>query len=160
MARAVYRSMQVFHALRPRLDAADLDFARGRLSEPEARLFFAMEKRDQRHALAVARRLRLDGTDDRDLLIAALLHDCGKGRVPVWLRILKVLHPGLLTRLADARGGGWRAAAYRLAEHAALGARLAEDAGASPTTVRLIAGRVAPDEASKQAQLQAADDAS
>ncbi len=159
MARALYRSRQVLHALRPRIDEADLALARETLSEYESRLFLAMERRDQRHALEVARRLRA-GTDDRSILVAALLHDCGKGSVPVWLRVLNVLAPWLVQALADTVGGGWRGAAYRLRHHAEVGASMAEAAGSSPTTVRLIRGHVVPDEAWMHALLVAADDAS
>ncbi len=80
------------HALRPRIDATDLAFARSLLTDPERELFDAMERRDQRHAIAVLTKVRVH-TEDHDVLIAALLHDCGKGAVPVWLRILKVVSP-------------------------------------------------------------------
>lgn len=160
MLRALYRSQQVLHALRPRLDAAELELARSSLTAEQAALFAAMERRDQRHALAVWRRLRLNGATDRDLWAAALLHDCGKGRVPVWLRVLYVLWPAAVRRLAVEGAAGARGAAYRLAHHAELGARLAEMAGSSPTTVRLIADRPLPAEEGLAALLTAADDAS
>jgi hypothetical protein len=158
MFRPLYRSRQVLHALRPQIDAGDLDFAREVLSDAEAGLFFAMERRDQRHALEVATRLRR-GTDDRSLLAAALLHDCGKGSVPVWLRILNVVSP-VTTGVLAAEGRGWRGAAHRLRHHAELGAVMAREAGCSETTVRLIHGHVEPEEAWQHALLQAADDAS
>ena len=158
MRRAAYRCRQALHALRPRLDAGDLEFARETLSEAEAVLFFAMERRDQRHALAVALRL-CRGTDDRSLLVAALLHDCGKASVPVWLRVLNVVSPAA-TGLLAADGRGWRGAAYRLRHHMELGAVMAGEAGCSATTVRLIRGHVEPDEAWRYALLLAADDAS
>ncbi|MDQ2810190.1 MAG: hypothetical protein M3Z04_25200, partial [Chloroflexota bacterium] len=43
-----------------------------------ARLFRAMPRPYQRHALNVAARLRQAGQHDPTLLAAALLHDCGK----------------------------------------------------------------------------------
>ncbi len=159
LARAIYRSRQVLHALRPRLDDAGLRFAREHLGEPELRLFLAMEKRDQRHALEVARRLREQGTASNDLLTAALLHDCAKGGVPVWLRIANVLSPALVRRLAK-DSHGWRGAAYRLAHHIELSAEAAAAAGTSPIAVRLIAGKPHPDEAWMLPILIAADDAS
>ena len=160
MPRALYRSQQFLHALRPRLDPDALGLARSLLGDAQGRLFFAMERRDQRHALAVLRQLRRRGVDDRDLLAAALLHDCGKGAVPVWLRILYVLAPAAVGRFAAEGDSGVPAAAYRLVNHAELGARLAEEAGCSPTTVRLIAGRALPEELPRAALLRAADDAS
>jgi predicted HD phosphohydrolase len=145
----------VLHALRPRIDGDELSQARELLSEHESRLFFAMERRDQRHALEVMRRLR-ESTEDRPILAAALLHDCGKGSVPVWLRVLNVLAPALVQGLSRAGSG----AAYRLRHHAELGATMAEAAGSSPTTVRLIRGHIEPDEAWMHELLIAADDAS
>lgn len=158
MLRPLYRCRQVLHALRPRLDDGDLDFARGVLSQSEASLFFGMELRDQRHALEVAKWVRR--AEDRSLLVAALLHDCGKGSVPVWLRVLHVLSPAATGRLGAAGARGWRGAAYRLRHHAELGAARAREAGCSETTARLIEGRVEPDEAWQYELLLAADDVS
>jgi hypothetical protein len=149
----------VLHALRPRIDADELTRARELLSEAESRLFFAMERRDQRHALEVARRLQVT-TDEPAVLVAALLHDCGKGSVPVWLRVLNVVAPWLVKAVAQDGSAGWRAAAQRLRRHAAIGAELAAAAQSSPVTVRLIRGHVEPDEVWMQALLLAADDAS
>lgn len=154
--QAIYRSKQVLHALRPKLEAGDVELARSLLSEPLMRLFAAMEKRDQRHAVAVTRRLQAAGVKDEDLLTAALLHDCGKGAVPVWLRIAYVLAPAVVRVVADR---GW-APAYRLANHGRLGAAQAASAGAPASAVRLIEGKPLGDEAGKLALLQAADDSS
>ena len=159
-ARAAYRTRQVFNALNPRIDADDLALARAQLSPAEQRLFEAMHRRDQRHALEVACRLRTAGVDDADLLKAALLHDCGKGEVPVWLRVLKVLNSGFVRGAGDESSTGWRAAAYRLTYHPEIGARLAQQAGAPPATVAFICGRVDPADKRRLAQLAAADDAS
>jgi hypothetical protein len=158
MLRPLYRSRQALHALRPRIEDGELALARQTLSQAEARLFFAMERRDQRHALEVARRL-CEHTDDGAVLVAALLHDCGKGRVPLWLRVLNVLSPGAV-RLLAAEGSGWRGAAYRLRHHAELGAAMAREAGCGETTVRLILGHIEPEEAWQYELLVAADDAS
>jgi hypothetical protein len=158
MLRPLYRSRQALHALRPRIEDGELALARQTLSQAEARLFFAMERRDQRHALEVARRLR-EHTDDGAVLVAALLHDCGKGPVPLWLRVLNVLSPGAV-RLLAAEGSGWRGAAYRLRHHAELGAAMAREAGCGETTVRLIHGHIEPEEAWQYELLVAADDAS
>jgi hypothetical protein len=158
MLRPLYRSRQALHALRPRIEDGELALARQTLSQAEARLFFAMERRDQRHALEVARRL-CEHTDDGAVLVAALLHDCGKGPVPLWLRVLNVLSPGAV-RLLAAEGSGWRGAAYRLRHHAELGAAMAREAGCGETTVRLIHGHIEPEEAWQYELLVAADDAS
>ncbi len=160
LARALYRARQVVHALRPRIDASDLAFARSLLTDRERDLFDAMERRDQRHAVAVLTRVRLH-TEDHDVLIAALLHDCGKGSVPVWLRILKVVSPDMLARLAHAdEAKGWRHAAYRLHTHERIGEGMAREAGVSEGAIRLIAGQTRPEDAWKVAILEAADDES
>jgi hypothetical protein len=160
-SRGIYRARQFLRALRPRLDAAEVDRARKLLDEPLLRLFLAMEKRDQSHALAVTHRLLDAGVDDRDLLTAALLHDCAKGWMPVWLRVLRVVSPRLLARVAGhAASTGWRGAAYRLLHDDELSAKLATEAGASAATARFIRGHVMPEEEPKLRLLQAADDAS
>ena len=160
LARALYRSRQVVHALRPRIDATDLAFARSLLTDRERDLFDAMERRDQRHAVAVLAKVRVH-TDDHDVLIAALLHDCGKGAVPVWLRVLKVVSPSMLARVAHTDDSkGWRYAAYRLHTHERIGERLAREAGVSEGAIRLIAGQTRPEDAWKVAILEAADDES
>jgi hypothetical protein len=158
-SRAIYRSRQVYHALWPRIAAADLEAAERVMTEAERKLFAAMPRRDQRHALEVMRRLQ-SRTDDRDLLVAALLHDCGKGDVPVWLRILHVVAPKLGESAGKEGASGWRGDAFRLHHHVELSARLARKAGCSERTVRLIAGTPAPADAEMAALLRAADDAS
>lgn len=160
MVRPLYRSRQVLHSLRPGLIGSEVDDVKPTLTDRESQLFFAMQKRDQWHALEVKRRLVASGVDNQDLLSAALLHDCGKGAVPLWLRITKVLSPSLVRRLASAGSDGWRAAAYRLTHHAEIGARRASAAGSSSTIARLITGEVLPNERSSLRLLRAADDAS
>ena len=158
--RGLYRGRQVWQALRPRIEPGELSIVDQTLSPSLRQLFDRMERRDQRHALEVTQRLSSEGTSDNDLIIAALLHDCGKGGVPVWIRIAKVLAPGWVRRMAREGGDDWRAAAFRLVHHAELGARAAEEAGASSLTVALIRGEVAPSETGILARLIAADDAS
>jgi hypothetical protein len=160
-SRAGYRARQLFHALYPAVDTTALTRAYDVLDEPLTRLFLAMERRDQRHALEVMQRLLEAGVTDRDLLTAALLHDCGKGRVPVWLRVLRVISPRLLSLIAGpSTSSGWQGAAYRLLYDAELSALQAEAAGASSTVVSLIRGRVSAGEEPQLALLRAADDAS
>ncbi len=163
MARALYRGRQFFGAVRPRVDPSLRDEAFRLLREPERRLFESMTLRDQQHCLAVYRRLRQQGQVDHDLLVAALLHDAGKGRIALWHRVVFVLlearAPGILRRLAaPGDGPGWPASGglYRCLHHHELGAKLAEEAGSSDRVVALIRGD-APDDA--LATLRAADDA-
>lgn len=158
-SRAIYRTRQVVNALWPRIDDAERDEALALLNQHEARLFLSMERRDQRHALEVLRRLR-PHTANQDVQAAALLHDCGKGAVPVWLRILKVAWPAFVRRTAREGSTGWKGAAYRLMAHESLSARLAESAGSSPGTIRFIAGTPLESEREPARLLAAADDAS
>jgi len=160
LARPFYRTRQVLQALFPRLSESDLAAAREVLGPGEAALFFAMEKRDQRHGIEVMRRVRRSRPKDRDLLAAALLHDCAKGSVPVWLRVLYVSSPALVRHLGRPAGRGWRVAAQSLVDHAVIGPALAAEAGASAATVRYIAGTASPADRDKMALLRAADDAS
>ena len=159
-SRTAYRTRQVLHALSPRMDEADRTAAMAVLSPAEARLFTAMQKRDQRHALEVARRVRAQGSNDLDLIKAALLHDCGKGEVPIWLRVAKVLAPGFVSSAGSASSSGWRGSAYRLTHHPEIGARLVRDAGAGDVTASLIRGHVAAADEGRLALLISADDAS
>lgn len=162
ISRARYRSRQFFSSLRPRIDAGLRDEALRLLREPERALFASMTQRDQQHCLDVYRRLRIEGRDDRDLLVAALLHDAGKGRIAVWHRVafvaLDAIAPKAIDRIAaPGDGPGYRQALYRCRHHGELGARLAEAAGCSAAVVSLIGGS-AQDEWSRA--LARADDAS
>jgi hypothetical protein len=160
LARVAYRTRHVLHAFLPGLDDSHLETARSVLGDGEFSLFLSMEKRDQRHGLRVMEHLRGRHHADRDLLAAALLHDCGKGSAPVWLRIAHVAATPVVRRLASNSGSATGLAAYRLVHHAELGAELAGRAGASEATVRYISGRVAEHEHDKIALLRAADDKS
>lgn len=141
-------------------------FARRTLPAPAWTVFAAMPVADRRHALDVAGRLVGEGHDSPDLLAAALLHDAAKGRrMRLWHRVagvlLEALAPSLLRRLADAEPTSWRHPFWLYLHHGPMSAELAERAGCTPATARLIRG--APDgepEAQLLRALWAADDAS
>jgi hypothetical protein len=188
LARSAYRARQFVLALFPKFEEHHHDLVRGVLNEGELALFESMEKRDRRHGIRVMEHLMTDHHADRDLLAAALLHDCGKGRVPLWLRVAYVVAPAYVGWLArgakrpkgDSRAGAqydWceglpvhsvpgadarstAEAAYGLVHHASLGAELARKAGSSEATVRYISGSTAEHEHDKIAVLRAADDRS
>jgi hypothetical protein len=190
-ARAAYRSRQFFGALRARLEEEERAEVAAHLTPAEQHLFYSMDLRDQRHAFDVFRILKSGGQRDASLLAAALLHDVGKG--PIRLRervafvLLRAVSPRLLRRLASvdgapagggqtaarlggsAFGGGWRGALARSLDHAERGAALAEAAGSTAETVRLIRLHRSPASASSAeppgddvalALLQAADESS
>jgi predicted HD phosphohydrolase len=142
LARMAYRARQFLSALGSRGDATGLEIVASRLSAKQQRLFHSMTVRDQRHCLDVYHALRRLGCQDGDLLLAALLHDVGKGSVRLWHRVayvlLKGVSPGLVDWVARSDGWGWRGAVASLRDHAALGAALAEEAGAPAAAVGLI----------------------
>ena len=164
-ARAAYRSRQFFGALRAQVGEEERLEVAAHLTPAEQALFYSMELRDQRHGLDTLGILRAGGERDPSLLAAALLHDVGKGRIRLWHRVafvlLKAASPPLLCRLAAGDGPGWRGAFARSLDHAERGAALAEAAGSTAETARLIRlHREPPGDDVPLARLQAADDAS
>lgn len=120
----------------------------GRYLPPQAAsLFRAMPRYDQQHALKVFYTLQQGGHDNADLLAAALLHDVGKSiprsdRSRLWHRVAAVLmravRPGLLEQIGRDEPGSWRRPFYLQRNHAALGAKLAQQASCSAITIELI----------------------
>lgn len=128
-------------------------------------LFDAMAVADRRHGIDVVHRLLATGTDDPDLLAAALLHDAAKGRrLRLWHRVtgvlLAALAPALLDRLGNPDPGSRGYAWYLFVHHQPLSADLAASAGLPPRAVAFIRGEPSPADAELAARLKAADDAS
>jgi putative nucleotidyltransferase with HDIG domain len=143
--RVRYRVAQFGQWLLDSVRPPNLTYVRARLPNPTLiALFTRMSRADQHHGIAVARTLEHQGYDDPALIAAALLHDVGKSRtgVSVWARVIVVLGEWLLPRVA-ARWGEGQAKGLRRPfvvrqQHPAWGAEMAQQAGASPVTVRLI----------------------
>jgi hypothetical protein len=163
LPRPWHRVRQFFGALRPRVTVRDRVEGYVWLTPPQQRLFETMTIRDQQHGIAVMRRVRAEAGDDPTLLAAALLHDCGKGKVALWHRVAYVLlgaWPALRDRVAARHGAAWRQAIWRLAHHPSLGAGLVAHTGADPEIVRMIRQQDAPAQEDRRlAILQSADNA-
>ncbi len=160
-SRALYRSRQFFGSVRPRVDESLREQAFALLNDGQRQLFTSMTARDQQHCLDVYSALREQGHDDGDLLVAALLHDAGKGEIELWHRVAYVLLAAPGSVLVDliakpSEGTGWRQALYRCHHHPMLGALLAAAAGSSKKVVDLIGER--HDDDVRLAALKAADE--
>jgi hypothetical protein len=141
---AAYRVRQFLKAIRASVSREEVALVRQVLPQGLQPLFLRMAVNDQRHSLDVYRTLKGQGYGDRDLLMAALLHDCGKalGRIGLWQRVALVLvqagRPTVLDSLPFTDAGSWHHAFYIQREHARLGAELAAQAGAPAVVVEYI----------------------
>jgi hypothetical protein len=145
-----------------RISERELDELRDWLSPSQTRLFESMHRADQRHGLDVVAALKADRQTDPDLLLAGLLHDCGKGRgLHVWHRVGWSLSEryGPRTERLMLRLPGFRDAFAVIAAHAARSAELALEAGCSPVCAELIRHQAEPVDAVLGRALQLADEA-
>jgi hypothetical protein len=131
------------------------------LTPSQLALFDGMHVADRRHGLDVAATLRAGGTTDEELLLAGLLHDCGKGETGVLPRVAWSLGEAWgpwvvrLTRHVP----GWAGTLDRLRDHAELSAGLAIEAGCSVRTAELIRHQADPVEPAAGELLRLADEA-
>jgi hypothetical protein len=119
----------------------------GWLTEAQLSLFGAMHPADQRHGLDVVAALRAQGHAQDELLLAGLLHDCGKGRgLRIWHRVAWSLGEryGARTARSFERLPTFSAAFRTMRGHAARSAELAAAAGCSAATVELIRNQAEP----------------
>jgi hypothetical protein len=108
-----------------RVSAAERRDLAARLTPSQLALFDAMHHADQRHGLDVVTALRAAGHAQPELLLAGLLHDCGKGRgLRVWQRVGWSLgeHYGTRVERALERLPGFRPAFVTMRNHAARSA--------------------------------------
>lgn len=132
------------------------------LGPDELALFDRMHRADRRHGLDVVAHLRAAGVDeDRELLVAGLLHDAGKERVGVLPRIVWSLGElgGGRVRVAAGLLPGIRRDLGILERHAERSAELALAAGCSERIARLIREQDRPTDGAGDL-LHAADEAS
>jgi hypothetical protein len=113
------------------------------LSPPQMLLFKRMRRVEQLHSLRVMRTLLAQGHHNPDLLVAALLHDCGKSRYRFTLveRVVVVLAkrllPAAFARWSMAKPEGWRRMFVISAQHSQWSAEDMEQAGAPALAVTL-----------------------
>jgi hypothetical protein len=147
-ARARYRVSQFTRGLRPHISPGEAAEVRRRLSARELLLFVSAEGRDRRHSVDLFKRLLREGTQrgrypSEALLVAALLHDVGKGRLRTWHRVafvlLNAVSPRLSRVLEAEEGAAWRGALWRLRHHAALSAGLLRSAGSDARVIEIVA---------------------
>ena len=146
--------------LRARVSTSERTALDAWLTPAQAALFDAMHVADRRHGLDVVASLRAMGAQDRDVLLAGLLHDAGKGRAGVW--------PRVAWSLGEAWGPWvWRVAGVLptmrrtlavLRDHPDESARLALAAGCPPRTAELIRHQDTPRDADGEL-LRRADEA-
>ena len=131
------------------------------LSPAQLALFDGMHVADRRHGLDVVASLRADGDDDRELLLAGLLHDAGKGDTGFVPRVVHSLVSAYGTWVATVVGWwpGMRADLATLRAHAETSARMAEAAGCSARTVELIRWQDEPHDPVAGERLRLADEA-
>ena len=148
--RWLYRTRQFWLALRPDSRHADLENAATFLNREQMALFVCMQPSEQAHSLRVLQALLERGEQDKDLCVAALLHDIGKTRRPlhlwerIWIVLAQAVYPGCVAHWGREPDGQadqvewWRKAFVVAAQHPQWGAEMAAAAGTSSLAVALI----------------------
>jgi hypothetical protein len=139
-----YRAQQFFQAILPKkIRLEEFDWVHKILPSSALPLFFAQSLPDQRHALDVALDINSSNRSSHNLLIAALLHDCGKSRNPLktWERIYIVLAQQAPRKVWNflLHSTSFLSSPLLTAEnHPAWGSEFAHKAGLDPEIVELI----------------------
>ena len=142
--RIFYRVRQFWQILTAVPGAQALTQANAALSPSLMNLFSRLQTGEQAHSLAIFHQLREQGENNQDLLVAALLHDVGKTRYPlqlwerVWVVLGKTFWPERAREWGQSEPCGWKKAFVVSERHAAWGAEMAAQAGASALAVSLI----------------------
>ena len=133
--------------LRAEVTPTERDSLTGRLGPAQLALFDRMHLADRRHGLDVLADLERRGVTAADLLVAGLLHDCGKGpRVRFVHRVAWSLgrRYGASIWRWSSHLPTFRAGLAAMRDHAERSARLAGEAGCSARTVDLIRNQENP----------------
>jgi putative nucleotidyltransferase with HDIG domain len=156
-----YRVRQFSKALREGRDLVPRAVLDRHLHEDGIRLFRSMSGRDQVHSIRTAELVAQRAPDDEEMIVAALLHDAGKGRQTLWQRAIYVLALGVAPSWLHSfarPGRDTLGALYRSLRHPILGAELAAAAGCSERVCSLIARHHSIDHDENVRLLQRADD--
>jgi hypothetical protein len=132
------------------------------LTPGELALFDAMPPADRRHGLDVVARLKGLGAHDPDLLVAGLLHDCGKGpavRLPHRVAWSLGEHYGTWIHAVAAAVPGFGVGMERIRVHADLSADLMLAAGVSERAAELARHQADPVDPVLGELLRVADEA-
>ncbi|MEP7287718.1 MAG: HD domain-containing protein [Chloroflexota bacterium] len=140
----ILRLRQGLRALASPFLSVDFEMAAKVLSPSLMVLFRQMRRSEQQHSLNVLRTLRGWGYDEPPLMVAALLHDVGKSRVPyhLWDRVLVVLARNAAPNAVEQWGAfsptGWYRPFAVSVQHPQWSAEMVKAAGADPVTIELI----------------------
>jgi hypothetical protein len=146
-----------------RVGRAEREALAGWLTPEQMALFEGMHRADQRHGLDVVAALRGQGHADPELLLAGLLHDCGKAAdVGLWHRVGWSLGEryGPRVRRVWAVLPGFGRAFASLDEHAERSAALCLEAGCGERVAELVRHQADPGEDAMGQALRLADEAS
>ncbi len=144
------------------LDPAAREEVAAVLSPSEMSLFARFALNDQWHSYRVMKMLREAGHEHRALLVAALLHDIGKTKLPlsIWERSLIVLGslllPGRSVAWGQGEAAGWKRPFAVKVQHPAWSASMVTATGTDLLAIELIRRHqdsVAPDDNSEVARL-------
>lgn len=144
----IYRVVQFTHVIFPHIDSKDIQWALKFLSPEASRLFLQQSLPDQRHGIDVTQsiikaRHPISIDDFKTLIIAALLHDCGKSLIFIhlWHRVFIVLIKKAPQSLKSRLESGHSMFSIPLkidTRHALWGGYLAAQAGLNPMVCQLI----------------------
>ena len=132
-----------FRGLRGSLSPAEERAVHQLLGPAELRLFASLQGRERRHALDVLTWLRANASPSDELLLAALLHNTGKGALHAHERILHVLLLQFAPRTARsasliAAAAGWDTPSRRCATTPSAEQLRLAAIGCSPRVCELV----------------------
>lgn len=157
------KTRQFLRHVRGRVTVAEREALGAWLTPAQRSLFEGMHPADQRHGLDVVAELRRQGHDDGGLLLAGLLHDCGKGS---WVGLWHRVGWSLADRYGRGMRGAWgllpgfSRAFANLDEHAARSAELCLQAGCGERVAQLVRRQAEPAGDRLGEALRLADEAS